>query len=85
MLEKRNTIVQEVDMGATKGNEEAWMRKKNYVGRGRGWKRSCSHVASGASSLWFMQLSEPTTNSRLLFSSLPKSPLFLKKNPHHAL
>jgi hypothetical protein len=36
MLEKQNTIGQEVDMGATKGNEEVWMRKKNYVGRGGG-------------------------------------------------
>ena len=34
MLEKRNTIVQEVDMGATKGNEEAWMRKKKLCGKG---------------------------------------------------
>lgn len=76
LLYKRWTWEQQREM-----KRHGW-GKKNYVGRGRGWKRSCSHVASGASSLWFMQLSEPTTNNRLLFSSLPKSPLiFFLKSP----
>jgi hypothetical protein len=45
MLEKQNTIGQEVDMGATKGNEEAWMRKKKLLGKGWGLEKvlqSCS-------------------------------------------
>ena len=71
-------------MGATKGIEGAWVRRKTTregvgVGKGLVVLQQVELLPCG-----FIRLSEPMTNSRLLFSSLPMSPLEKKReSPSH--